>query len=130
MSEESLEEYVREVKIALQPSAKIDSWAFSHDWGWEVYTMSNYSLDLELGSGIPYVSEEFTYIFKDRESYKVGYGAPEVYFDEYKPVFDHAVDTLTIKSVAVPEFGSIAMLVLVISIVSVVIVSRKFVVMK
>jgi predicted secreted protein with PEFG-CTERM motif len=130
LSEESLEEYVREVIIALQPSAKIDSWAFSHDWGWEVYTMSNYSLNLGLGSGIPYVSEEFTYIFKDRESYNVAYGAPDAYFDEYRPVFEHLVETLVIKSVAIPEFGSIAMLVLVISIVSVVIVSRKFVVMK
>jgi len=130
LSEESLEEYVREVIIALQPSAKIDSWVFSHDWGWEVYTISNYSLDLGLGLDIPYVSEEFTYIFKDRESYNVSYGAPDAYFDEYRPVFEHLVETLVIKSVAIPEFGSIAMLVLVISIVSVVIVSRKFVVMK
>ena len=88
--------------------------------------MYNHDLNIGYGSGIPYVTEEFLYVFDDRESYTVGYGAPDVYFDEYRPVFDNVLETITIKSVAVPEFGSITMSILVVSAISVVILSRRF----
>ena len=88
--------------------------------------MSTYDLEIGYGSGIPYVTEEFTYVFNDRESYTVGYGAPVVYFDGHRPVFDNVLETIIIKSVVVPEFGSIAMLILAISVISIVIFTRRF----
>jgi len=131
LSEESIYDYLFDKIVTTYPSAKmIDSWTISHDWGWEVYAMYNHDLNIGYGSGIPYVSEEFLYVFDDRESYTVGYGAPDVYFDEYRPVFDHVLETLIIKSVAIPEFGSIAMLILVTSIIAVIISARKFQVIK
>ena len=109
------------------PSAKImDSWSKSNSWGWEVYATYNFDLDLGIGTGIPYVEEVSTYFFKDRESYAVSYGAPTVYFEEYSHIYDHVLETIIIKSVAVPEFGSIAMWILASSVISVVVISRKY----
>lgn len=127
LSEKNLKEYVLDKIMIEQPSARImDSWAKSNSWGWEVHVMYNYDLDLGVGSGIPYVGEETTYFFKDRESYSVEYGAPPAYFEDYRYVYDHVLETIIIKSVKVPEFGSIAMLILAVSVISVVILSRRF----
>jgi len=56
--------------------------------------------------------------------------AHENYYDHYRPVFDHAIDTLVIKGVVVPEFQEIAIMVLASSIFLVVVFARKFKVMK
>jgi predicted secreted protein with PEFG-CTERM motif len=131
LSEKNLKDYVLDKVMIENPSAKImDSWSKSNSWGWEVYTVYNFDLDMGIGTGIPYVEEVSTYFFKDRESYAVSYGAPAVYFEEYSHIYDHVLETLIIKSVAVPEFGSIAMLILVSSIISVVIISRKYGIVK
>ncbi|MHA7647348.1 PEFG-CTERM sorting domain-containing protein [Nitrosopumilus sp. S4] len=127
LSEKNLKEYVLDKIMIEQPSAKImDSWVKSNSWGWEVYVIYNYDLDMGIDKGIPYMGEESTYFFKDRESYVVEYGAPPIHFDEYRHVYDHVLETLIIKSVAVPEFGSIAILILITSVVSIIVVSRKF----
>jgi predicted secreted protein with PEFG-CTERM motif len=131
MNENNIKDYYLDFIRETIPSAKMtDIYSKSHNYGWEVGVTYYYEVDFGIGQSVPYVGIDKAFFFNDREKYSFYYGSPEVYFDEYKPVYDHAVDTLTIKSVAVPEFGSIAMLILVISIVSVVIVSRKFVVMK
>ena len=126
LSEKNLKEYVLDKIMIEQPSAKImDSWAKSNSWGWEVYAIYNYDLDIGIGKGIPYVGEDSTYFFKDRESYSVEYGSPPAYFEDFRYVYEHVLDTLIIKSVAVPEFGSIAILILIGSILSIVLLGRK-----
>jgi predicted secreted protein with PEFG-CTERM motif len=131
MNENNIKDYYLDFIRETIPSAKMtDIYSKSHNYGWEVGVTYHFEVDFGIGQSVPYVGIDKAFFFNDREKYSFYYGSPEVYFDEYKPVYDHAVDTLTIKSVAVPEFGSVAMLILVISIVSVVIVSRKFVAMK
>ncbi len=127
LNENFLEEYVLEtIRIELPDAKIIDSWSNSYSWGWEVYVMYSFNLNFGIGSGIPYVAEEFTYVFKDRESYNVGYGSPDSYFEEYRWVFDHVLETIVIKSVAVPEFQEITLMVLASSIILVVIMAKKF----
>ena len=127
LSEKNLKEYFLDTIKTIQPSAKIiDSYSKTHSWGWEVYALYTFDMNLGFGSGIPYVGEEVTFYFKDRESYNVSYGAPDAYFDTYRPIFDHALNTMIIKSVEVPEFHEIALMVLVGSISFVIVLARKF----
>lgn len=131
LSEKNLKEYFLNKIKTIQPSTKIiDSYSKTHSWGWEVYALYTFDMNLGFGSGIPYVGEEVTFYFKDRESYNVSYGAPDAYFDTYRPIFDHALNTMIIKSVEVPEFQEIALLVLGSSIVFVIAFARKFRLMK
>ncbi len=109
------------------PAAKIlDSYVKTEPWGWEVSVVYAFDLNLGYGSGLPYIAQENTYFFKDREAYTIFYMAHENYYDYYRPVFDHALDTLVIRGVVVPEFQEVALVVLASSIVMVVVFSRKF----
>jgi len=127
MNEKNLKEYILDGWRTALPNARIlDSSVKSTSWGWEVSVLITFLFPTGDGSGFPYVSENITFFFKDRESYSISYGAHEANYDEYRPVFDHALDTLVIKSVNVPEFQDIAMVVLASSIVLVVLVARKF----
>jgi len=131
LNENNIKEFYLDFVREQAPSAKMkDIYSKSHSWGWEVGVTYFYDLDLGFGQSIPYVGIDKAFFFKDREKYTFYYGAPEVYFDEYKPVYEHAVDTLIIKSVTVPEFGSIVMLILVTSIIGVIISARKFQILK
>lgn len=129
LNEDNLQQYVVSEILSMVPDATIiDSYTKSHSWGWEIYTKYTYDLDLaDFGlDSTQNTGEEVLFVFKDREAYNLSYGSPDRYYDDYKPIFDHARETLVIKSVAVPEFGSVALLILTVSIVSVVIVSRRF----
>ena len=131
LNENNLKQYVLDTLRTHQPNARIlDSYVKSESWGWEVSILYTFVFPSGLGSGFPYVEHHIVYFFKDRESYSVSYGAHEDYYDEYRPVFDHALDTLVIKSVNVPEFQEIAIMVLASSIILVVVFARKFKVMK
>ncbi|MBT4327830.1 MAG: PEFG-CTERM sorting domain-containing protein [Candidatus Nitrosopelagicus sp.] len=131
MNENNIKDYYLDFVREVIPSAKmVDIYSKTHNYGWEVGVTYYYDQDLGIGQTIPYVGIDKAFFFEDREKYTLYYGAPEVYFDEYKPVYDHAVDTLIIKSVAVPEFGSVVMLILASSVISVVILSRKYGVVK
>jgi len=126
MNENNIKDYYLDFVRETFPSAKMtDIYSKTYSYGWEVGVTYFVDVDLGLGQSIPYVGIDKAFFFKDREKYTLYYSSPEVYFDEYKPVYDHAVDTLTIKSVAVPEFGSIAMLILVSAIIPIILVSRK-----
>ncbi len=61
---------------------------------------------------------------------EISYAAHENYYEHYRSVFDHVVDTLVIKGVVVPEFQEVAIVVLASSIILVVVFARKFKVMK
>jgi len=127
LNEAELKEYVLEKILTEDPTIKIlDSYAKTESWGWEVGV--SYAPNFQTGyfSGIPYLAEDITYFFKDRESYTVFYMAHEDYYDQYRPVFDHAVNTLVIKGVVVPEFQEIALMVLGSSIVLIIVFARKF----
>jgi len=127
LNEAELKEYVLEKIRTEIPSTKIlDSYAKTESWGWEVEVFYAFDFQTGYGSGMPYLAEEITYFFKDRESYTVFYMAHEDYYDHYRPVFDHAVNTLMIKGVTVPEFQEIALMVLGSSIVLVIVFARKF----
>ena len=127
LNENNIKDYYLDFVRETIPSAKTtDIYSKSHSYGWEVGVTYYGEVDLGIGQPIPYVGIDKAFFFKDREKYTLYYGAPEVYFDKYKPIYDHVVDTLTIKSVAVPEFGSIVMLILAVSVISVVILSRRF----
>ena len=127
LSEEDLYEHFLESIITQFPSAKItDSWSYTHPWGWEVYAYYTFDLNLGFGSGVPYIGEETTFYFKDRESYNVSYGAPVAYHGTYQPVYFHVIDTMVIKSVKVPEFHEIAIMVLGSGIIGIIALSKKF----
>jgi len=131
LNENNLKEYVLDALRTYLPNARIlDSYVESKPWGWEVSILYTFVFPSGLGSGFPYVAHDITFFFKDREAYTLSYGAHEDYFDQYRPVHDHVLDTLVIKSVNVPEFQEIAMVVLAGSIVLVVVFARKFKVMK
>ena len=126
MNENNIKDYYLDFVREEVPSAKItDIYSKTHSYGWEVGVTYHYDLDLGIGQPIPYVGIDKAFFFKDREKYTLYYGAPEVYFDDYKPIYDHAVDTLIIKSVKVPEFHEIALMVLVGSISFVIVLARK-----
>ena len=127
MNENNIKDYYLDSVREEVPSAKMtDIYSKTHSYGWEVGVTYHYDLDLGIGQPIPYVGIDKAFFFKDREKYTLYYGAPEVYFDDYKPIYDHAVDTLIIKSVKVPEFQEIALMVLVGSISFVIVFARKF----
>ena len=126
MNIQEIEKYEREFVITNLPNAKIiDLDVKSTSWGW----VASGKIVFSIGQS-QLISETNTYYFKDRESYSVSYSAHEDIYDQFKPVFDHVIDTLIIKSIAVPEFQEIAMVVLASSIVLVVVFARKFKVMK
>jgi len=127
LSEENLNEHFLESIKTIQPSAKIiDSWSYTHPWGWEVYALYTFDLNLGFGSGVPYYAEETTFYFKDRESFNVSYESPQTYYVTYQPVYFHVMDTMVIKSVKVPEFHEIAIMVLGSGIIGIIAISKKF----
>ncbi len=127
MNENNIKDYYLDFVREQVPSAKMtDIYSKTHSYGWEVGVTYHFDFDLGMGQTIPYVGIDKAFFFKDREKYTLYYGAPEVYFDDYKLVYDHAVDTLVIKSVNVPEFQEIAMVVLAGSIIPVIVFARKF----
>ncbi len=127
LNAQEIEKYELEyVRINL-PEAKILNYDVkSTSWGWES------SLEIAGSMNIPFVAKgqfhevDKTFYFKNRESYLVGYSAPEEYYYEYYPVYENMIDTLVIKGVAVPEFQEIALMVLGGSIVFVILFVRKF----
>ena len=126
MNESNLQEYVElEIKSVVPDMEIIDSYTQSYSWGWEVYTKYSFDGNLGIGTYLPYTGEELFFVFNDREAYNVVYASPDTHYDEYKPVYDHVLDTIIIKSVAVPEFDFI-MLILISSFIPVIIFSRKF----
>jgi predicted secreted protein with PEFG-CTERM motif len=120
LNEKNLEEYQREQVTEKIPYTKIiDSSSEKTDWGWKITVESKFSQNIH--------AIDTLFVFPDRESYTVRYLAiEENYFDLYKPVYDHVIKTMVINGVAVPEFGSIVMLILVISIISVILITRRF----
>jgi len=126
LNENSVKEFYLDFVREQVPSAKMkDIYSKSHSWGWEVGVTYFFDFSLGFGQPIPYVGIDKAFFFKDREKYTLYYGAPEVYFDNYKWVYDHAVDTMTIKSVKVPEFHEIAIMVLGSGIIGIIIISKK-----
>jgi len=122
MNTQEIEKYEREFVITNIPSAKIiDLDVKSTSWGW----IASGKITFSVGQS-QLISETNTYYFKDRESYAVSYLAHEGLYDQFKPEFDHVIDTLVIKSISVPEFQEIAMVVLGGSIALVVVFARKF----
>jgi len=122
MNIQEIEKYEREFVITNIPSAKIiDLDVKSTSWGW----VASGKITFSVGQS-QLISETNTYYFKDRESYAVSYSAYEDIYDQFKPDFDHVIDTLVIKSISVPEFQEIALMVLGGSIALVVIFARKF----
>ncbi len=127
LNEKNLKQYFQDTLAKYQPNARIlDFSVESRPWGWEVSTLYTFVISSGFGSGFQYVAHDITFLFKDREAYTLSYGAHENYFEQYRPVHEHVLDTLVIRNVEVPEFQEIAMLVLAGSIVLVVVFARKF----
>lgn len=127
LNESNLREYYLDLTRELLPDARIsDCHSNTHSWGWEVGCTAITNLSLGFGSQpFVYKSVSTAFFFKDREMYDVGYAAPEQYFDHYEPIYDHVVDTLVIKSVKVPEFGSVVMWILAGSVLLFIVTSRN-----
>ena len=127
LNENNIKEFYLDFVREQVPSAKMkDIYSKSHSWGWEVGVTYFFDFSLGFGQPIPYVGIDKAFFFKDREKYTLYYGGPEVYFDNYKWVYDHAVDTMIIKSVKVPEFHEIAIMVLGSGIIGIIALSKKF----
>jgi len=123
LNAQSLEEWVLdEVRTEIPDISIVNSSSVSTSWGWIV------TLDYRLiQKNLELYGQDHVFVFKDRESYDVGYVAiEEDYFDSYKPVYDHVLDTMVIKGVVVPEFQEIALMVLGSSIVLIIVFARKF----
>jgi len=127
LNDKSVKDYVERELRTLFPDAKMYSSSIEGDsWGWTVKNEYAVTVDFGLGQGLPYLAEDTTYVFKDREAYTISYGTIERYFDSYYDVYAHAHDTLVIKGVVVPEFQEIALMVLGGSIALVIVFARKF----
>jgi len=108
------------------PNARIVNYDVkSTSWGWESTGEAVVSLNVPFVAKGQFHEEDKTFYFKNRESYLVGYLAPEEYYDRYYPVYENAIDTLVIKGIVVPEFQEIALMVLASSIVLVIIFAKK-----
>lgn len=104
LTEKNIKEFFLEETMELDPTGKIvESYSKTHSYGWEVGIISTSDLDLGYGSPMLYKQEEKLFVFKDRKVYGVAYGSFEKYYDEYKSVYDHVMDTITIKSVVVAQ---------------------------
>jgi len=126
LDENTVKDYALEqVQLSVPLAAIVNSDVESHSWGWIVRIESVFILDTGIDQ-LPYHSINTTYFFNDRESYDVGFASLEENFEVYSPMYENILDTLIIKGVIVPEFGGIVLLILTSSIVSVIIVGRKF----
>jgi len=126
LDENTVKDYALERVRFSVPFADIDnSDVESYSWGWIVRIESVFILDSGVDQ-IPYHAIDTTYFFNDRESYDIGFVSLEENFEVYFPMYENLLDTLIIKGVIVPEFGGIALLILTSSIVSVIIVGKKF----
>jgi len=126
LNESNLKEYALDISRKTFPYAKIiDSHSKTNSWGWEVTAVYSYDFNAGFGSQWPYIAHETTYFFKDRESYTVSYRAHENDYDAYKPAYDNVLDTMIIKSVAVPEFHEIAIMILGSGIIGIIAISKK-----
>lgn len=99
LNEQNIKEYYLDETMELDPGTRIAaSYSKTHSYGWEVGIISISNLDVGFDAPITYKQEEKLFVFKDRAVYSVAYGSPVVYFDTYKPVYDHVINTMTIKS--------------------------------
>jgi len=126
LNSEAIENYLRDSVLTIPGVRIIDSYSQNELWGWTATVEIRY---IQSNSEPHEIRKAF--VFEDRETYFVNFGAAnEEEFDEYYPVYQGVLENLVIKSVTVPEFGSIAMLILVSSIIPIILVSRKFEIMK
>jgi len=126
LDENTVKDYALErVKFSVPFADIANSDVESYSWGWIVRIESVFILDTGVDQ-IPYHAIDTTYFFNDRESYDVGFASLEENFEVYFPMYENLLDTLIIKGVIVPEFGGIALLILTSSIVSVIIIGKKF----
>ncbi len=99
LNEQNIKEYYLDETMELDPGTRIAaSYSKTHSYGWEVGIISISDLDVGFDAPITYKQEEKLFVFKDRAVYSVAYGSSIVYFDTYKPVYDHVINTMTIKS--------------------------------
>ena len=125
LNAEAMENYLLDSFLKLPGVRIIDSYSQTEYWGWTSSLEYRYLQSNTEPHGVI-----TAFVFEDRETYYVKFWAVnEEEFDDYYPVYQRVLENLVIKSVAVPEFGSIAMLILVASIVFVVVLSRKFKIM-
>jgi len=98
----------------------------SSSWGWTFTQKFSFPVSYGFASNPQLITEQTSFVFKDRESYIVAYFATEENYQIYYPVYENVLDTLVIKGVVVPEFQEIALMVLGSSIILVIIIARKF----
>jgi len=98
----------------------------SSSWGWTFTQKFSFPVSYGFASNPQLITEQTSFVFKDRESYIVAYFATQENYQRYYPVYENVLDTMVIKGVAVPEFQEIAMMVLASSIVLVILFARKF----
>ena len=98
----------------------------STSWGWIFTQKFSFPMNYGLASNPQFITEQKSFVFKDREAYVVAYFATEEYYQIYYPVYENVLDTLVLKGVTVPEFNEIALMVLGSSTVLVIIFARKF----
>ena len=128
LNTKTIEKYeLEELRVAL-PNARIINYDVkSTSYGWESTVEVVVSLNVPFVVRGEFHEEDKTFYFKDsREAYLVGYIAPVEYYDPYYHVYENVIDSLVIKSVEVPEFQEIALMVLGSSIVFVIVFARKF----
>jgi len=117
-----LEKFRNEIPGGKLISSEVDS----KSWGWIFTQKFSFPMNFGLGSTTQFITEQKSFVFKDRESYIVAYFATQENYQRYYPVYENVLDTLVIKGVAVPEFQEIAMMILASSIVLVIVFARKF----
>jgi len=99
--EELLEYYLEQTRTEIPNARIVYSDVQSTSWGWIVSTDVLYAYNLEVGAQ-QYYQQDTSFVFKDRESYDVGYVAlDEDYFDAYVPVYEDVLGTLVIKGIEV-----------------------------
>ena len=127
MTEKAVANYYLEKFRNEIPGGKlISSDVESSSWGWTFTQKFSFPVSYGFASNPQLITEQTSFVFKDRESYIVAYFATQENYQRYYPVYENVLDTLVIKGVAVPEFQEIAMMVLASSIVLVILFARKF----
>jgi len=103
LNAKDVENYIsNEIRNVIGNGKIISSSVESKSWGWIVTT--EYFVNVPLQSeSIVILSEEKSYVFKDRDAYLVSYRTTDTFFDDYHHVFETMLDSLVIEDTEVNE---------------------------
>jgi hypothetical protein len=97
--------YLEKLRNNIPGGKLISSDVKSTSWGW-IYTQKfSFPMNYGLGLNPQFITEQKSFVFKDREAYIVAYFATEEYYQRYYTVYLDVLKTLKIKDTDVNAQG-------------------------